>query len=479
MLKRTKIVCTIGPASQDEDTLTQMIRAGMNVARLNFSHGTHDEHAQLIVSIRAASAHCKEPVGIIADLQGPRFRLGNIPDPGVEVNDHAEIVFDTAATVYKGKSQPFPLVFPELARWIKKGHRILIDDGQIEVTVEYIQGKLIHCKVAHGGVIKAHKGINTPDTHLKIASLTAKDKKDVAFLAKQGVDWFGFSFVQTARDIKELRALIARYTPKKESAHTQPRILAKIENHQAVHNIEEIIKAADGVMIARGDLGLELPAEEVPILQKRIIQMCVKAAKPVIVATQMLDSMIRSPRPTRAEVSDVANAVIDHTDAVMLSGETAGGGFPVQAVKMMARICARTERSHFDDVSPASLLVSNRPDGVFAKLARILAEETRVKALVASSLSGATGRQLSSFRSEISAYVATNNERVCRQLNLSWGVYPFVVGQSVTPEELTRQSLEYLKAKKIIKKGNRIVLLAGSSVGKSGGINMMELKKVK
>ncbi|KKU07602.1 MAG: Pyruvate kinase [Candidatus Magasanikbacteria bacterium GW2011_GWA2_45_39] len=471
-------MCTIGPASKETDTLIQMIQAGMNVARLNFSHGTYGDHAQLIAKIRAAAAHCKEPVGILADLQGPRLRMGYIPDPGVEVKDHEEVVFDTAATVYKGRGKPLPLIFPELTRWIKKEDRILIDDGHVEVTVERIQKKLIKCKVVHGGVIKAHKGINTPDTHLKIASLTAKDKKDVAFLAKQGVDWFGFSFVQTARDVKELRALIARHTPKKESVHTHARILAKIESYQAVRNIEEIIGAADGVMVARGDLGLELPAEEVPILQKRIVQMCVKAAKPVIVATQMLDSMIHSPRPTRAEVSDVANAVIDHTDAIMLSGETASGEYPLQAVKMMARICARTERSHFDDVSLASLIANNRPDGVFTKLARILAEEAKVTALVASSLSGATGRQLSSFRSEISVYVATNNERVCRQLNLSWGVRPFVVKKCETPDELARRSLEYLKAQKIVKKGNRIVLLAGSSVGKSGGINMMELKKV-
>ncbi|MBI5230191.1 MAG: pyruvate kinase [Candidatus Magasanikbacteria bacterium] len=478
MRKRTKIVCTIGPASKETDILIQMIQAGMNVARLNFSHGTYDDHAQLIANIRAAAAQCKEPVGILADLQGPRLRMGDMPDPGVEVKDHEAIVFDASATVYKGKRKPLPLVFPELPRWIKKGDRILIDDGQIEATVERVQGTLIHCKVAHGGVIKSHKGINTPDTHLKIASLTAKDKKDVAFLARQGVDWFGFSFVQTARDVKELRALIARYTSKKDAAHTHLRILAKIETHQAVRNIEEIIRAADGVMVARGDLGLELPAEEVPLLQKRIIQMCVKAAKPVIVATQMLDSMIRSPRPTRAEVSDVANAVIDHTDAVMLSGETAGGAYPLQAVKMMARICKRTERSHFDDVSLASLIVSGNPDSMLTKLARILAEKSKVKALVASSLSGATGRQLSSFRSEVSVYVATNNERVCRQLNLSWGVHPFVVKKCETPEELARRSLEYLKAQKIVKKGNRIVLLAGSSVGKSGGINMMELKKV-
>lgn len=471
-------MCTIGPASKETSILIQMIQAGMNVARLNFSHGTYEDHIKLIANIRTAAAHCNESVGILADLQGPRLRVGRMPDTGVEVKDHEEIIFDTSATSYKSKGKPFPLVFPEITRWIKKGNRILIDDGQIEVTVLRVQRKLIHCKVTHGGIIKAHKGINTPDTHLKIASLTPKDKKDVVFLAKQGVDWFGFSFVQTARDIKELRALIARHAPKKESEHTHPRILAKIETRQAVHNIEEIVKAADGVMVARGDLGLELPAEEVPLLQKRIIQMCVKAAKPVIVATQMLDSMIHSPRPTRAEVSDVANAVIDHTDAVMLSGETTGGGFPVQAVKMMARICARTEASHFDDVSLASLIANDRPDGVFTKLARILAEEAKVTALVASSLSGATGRQLSSFRSEVSVYVATNNERVCRQLNLSWGVHPFVVKKCDTPEELARRSLEYLKAQKIIKKGNRVVLLAGSSVGKSGGINMMELKEV-
>ncbi len=478
MHKRTKIVCTIGPASHSLETLKAMITAGMNMARLNFSHGTHDDHAALMALIERASRECGEPVGILADLQGPRLRMGLIPDPGLIVKDGETVTFDTSLTVYNKKKGFIPLVFPELPRFITRGDRILIDDGQIEVKVERLKGTLVVCSVSHGGAIKAHKGINTPDTHLKIPSLTAKDKKDVAFLTRHGVDWFGFSFVQNAHDVEELRALIARYVSKKDPAYARPRILAKIESRSAVHHIEEIIEAADGVMVARGDLGLEMPPEDVPLLQKRIIQLCVKAAKPVVVATQMLDSMIRSPRPTRAEVSDVANAVIDHTDAVMLSEETAGGAYPLQAVKMMARICVRTESSHFDDVSLTSLIASSSSDGTITKLARILAEKERVDALVASSLSGETGRLLSSFRSEVPMYVATDNARVCRQLNISWGIRPFLVPPCASPEELTRRSLAYLKTQKCIKKGNKVVLLAGSSVGKSGGINIMELKKI-
>lgn len=478
MRKRTKIICTIGPASHNKELLVQMIQSGMNMARLNFSHGSYDDHAKLIATVRAAAQYVGEPVGILADLQGPRLRLGALPDAGVIIKDQQQVVFDTHTVEWKGAGTPFPLVFPELARSASVGHRILIDDGQLEAVIERIKGFQLYCRMTHGGTLKAHKGINTPDTHLTISSLTAKDKKDVAFLMKQGIDWFGFSFVKNARDIQELRHLIARYAPKGDAVYARARICAKIERHEAIQNIEEIIAATDGVMVARGDLGLEMPAEDVPLLQKRIIGLCIQAAKPVIVATQMLDSMIRSPRPTRAEVSDVANAVIDHTDAVMLSGETASGLYPLQAVKMMARICTRTESSHFDDVALASLVASGKNNNSITKLARILAEEAKVRAMVASSLSGTTGRQLSSFRSEVPMYVATNNERVCRQLNLSWGINPFVVKQSKTPQELARHSLDHLKKQKLLKKGDRVVLLNGSSVGKTGGINIVELERI-
>jgi len=314
-----------------------MMKAGMDVARLNFSHGTHQGHTKLIKALRKSAENINVPLTIIGDLQGPKIRVGDVPEDGIEFEADEKIVFSTAVDVYDEDDGLVPVTYDKMHKDVKKGHRVLIDDGLIEVEVTSVSGKEVRTKVITGGTITSHKGMNFPDSTLSLSSLTRKDKNDVMFAVKQGVDWLALSFVTGAKDIKTLRRLIKRSTKKDQEA---PRIIVKIEKREAIENFDEILEEVDAVMVARGDLGIEIPAEEVPVRQKEIIEKCRTSAKPVVVATQMLDSMIRNPRPTRAEVSDVANAVCDHADAVMLSGESAIGDYPVKAVKTMASAIA-------------------------------------------------------------------------------------------------------------------------------------------
>lgn len=330
--RRTKIVCTVGPASASLPVLTAMMKVGMDVARLNFSHATHKDHARLIRLIRRSAKAADKHVPIIGDLQGPKIRLGVLPEKGVELKN--------------GMMVTLPVTYGNLFKDLKKGHRIFIDDGIIEtVFVRGSRGK-IEVKVENGGMVTSHKGMNFPDSTLKVSAFTNKDKEDALFGIEQGVDWFALSFVTKASQVVALKKLIKQKTRRGKPL---ARVIVKIEKHEAIDAIDEIIKAADGIMIARGDLGVEIDAEEVPIRQKEIIHACRHAGKPVIVATQMLDSMIRNPRPTRAEVSDVANAVFDCASGVMLSGESASGKYPLQAVKMMVKIVKEAEASCYDD----------------------------------------------------------------------------------------------------------------------------------
>ena len=356
---------------------------------------------------------------------------------------------------------------------------LLLDDGLLEVRVIKIVENDIHCEVINGGLLTSHKGLNLPSTTLGIPAITEKDKDDVKFGISLGVDWVALSFVRSAKDIHDLREII-RQSGKEEGDLI--RIMAKIEKHEAIKNIDEIIAEADGIMIARGDLGIETPAEEVPLVQKRIIEKCLVAAKPVVVATQMLDSMIRNPRPTRAEVSDVANAVIDHTDAVMLSGESASGKFPLEAVETMARIIHETEISAYDDMQeichPHSSIGLSVGHAV-TEAARILAEDTKAKAILVASLSGNTGRAMSSFRPEVPIIVAVCNERIEHQLNISWGIIPFVIPKCETLNEVVEHGFAFLKKKKILKKGEAMIVVAGEPVGASGNSNTVEVREMK
>src|SRR3989339_839665 len=344
MTRRTHIVCTVGPASEKPVMLEKMMRSGMDVARLNFSHATHNDHARLIRSIRAASRKAKKRVPIIGDLQGPKIRLGELPEAGVELPQGGTIILTTATDRYSvGK---LPVTYKSLHKDVKKGHRVLIDDGIFELVVTRVVGRTIQTKVVNGGRVTSHKGMNFPDSTLRVSAITTKDKADALFGIEKGVEWLALSFVTSATPVRSLKMLIKKHTPKGKPL---ARIIVKIEKHEAIDRFDEILKAADGIMIARGDLGVEIDPEEVPIRQKELIHACRHANKPVVVATQMLDSMIRNPRPTRAEVSDVANAVFDCTSAVMLSGESASGKYPLQAVKMMAKIVKEAEASCYDD----------------------------------------------------------------------------------------------------------------------------------
>ncbi|MBU1146180.1 pyruvate kinase [Patescibacteria group bacterium] len=476
MLKRTKIVCTIGPVSEKPSILKKMIKAGMNVARLNFSHGTHAWHGKVIKIIRKISEEIGQPIGIIADLQGPRIRVGELPEAGVKLIPKNKITLTTGREKNKEK---IPVTYENLHKDLSSGDRILLDEGLLELKVLKISGRDILCEVSVGGVLTSHKGINLPDSSVSIPPLTEKDKEDLKLAIQEGVDWVALSFVSRASEIYDLRYLIRALEKKLKISKGPPiRIIAKIEKHEAVKNLGEILEAVDGIMIARGDLGIETPPEDVPLWQKKIIDKCLAAAKPVIVATQMLDSMIRKPRPTRAEVSDVANAVIDHTDAVMLSGETASGLYPVESVEMMAKIIRETEKSTYDDLVMAGIVKNIKIDDAVSQVAKILSNTVEAKAILAASLSGYAGRIVARYRPELPILVTSDSTRVQRQLTLSWGVVPFVLPSCRSVEELVDRSIGYIKKNKFMVSGDKIIILAGEPVGRSGNINLIEIKEI-
>jgi pyruvate kinase len=478
MHKRTKIVCTLGPASEKKSVIKKMVQAGMNVARLNFSHGSYENHAMLIGEIRDVEKETGEPVAIMQDLQGPKIRVGELPEKGIELKEGGTVIFDTSATVYK--EEVIPVDYQELHEFIKPKERILLNDGRSEVRVTSVNGTQIHGEVIVGGLLTSHTGINVPDSVLTVPALTEKDKKDVRFGVEHGVDLIALSFVMSPKDILDLRYLIKEYEKELGIKPEQPiRIVAKIERNEAVERIQEILDVVDGIMVARGDLGIEVPAEDVPLIQKRLIDAALDAARPVIVATQMLDSMQGNPRPTRAEVSDVANAVIDHTDAVMLSNESAVGKYPVETVKTMANIIVETEKSAYDDLALRAFSGKKTSvDEVISQISRLLGEEVGAKLILVASLSGETARLISRHRPELPIVVATGSDRVMHQLNLSWGVKPFILQPCRTIEELVDRSVSNLKKQKMVKTGDKIIVVAGEPVGQAGHVNLLEVREI-
>lgn len=477
MLKRTKIVCTIGPACENVEILEKMVEAGMNVARLNFSHGTYENHAMLIENLREVSDKTGEPIALLQDLQGPKIRIGKMPDGGVEIKNGTEVIFDTSIKEYANKE--IPLDYTELHKFMKRGERLLIADGKLETHVKNVEGTKIFAEVIAGGMVGSHKGINVPDTTLVVRAMTEKDKQDARFGIEQGVDFIALSFVRTQDDIMELRELIATHEKKLGLKPESPiRIIAKIERREAIANIDSILRVVDGIMIARGDLGIEIRGAEVPIIQKRLISLAMKYAKPVIVATQMLDSMEHSIRPTRAEVSDVANAVIDHTDAVMLSNESATGDHPVEAVQIMSQIIAETEASSYDNLSLADAQTTDRnTESIIGEITRILAERAEAKCILAVSLSGQIGRLISSHRPEVPILVVTPSVRVRHQLNISWGVFPFIIGEHASIDELVKDSLDFVKEINVVAPGEEVIVVSGFP-GRPGMINRLEVKVI-
>lgn len=453
--KRTKIVCTIGPASSSKDVLRRMVRAGMNVARLNFSHGTYAEHAAFIKKIRAAAKKEGEPVAILQDLQGPKIRVGELPKIGVQLKNGTTVIFSTKSKKFvQGVKLFLPVTYKNLHKDVKVGHRIFLDDGLLEVKVEKISGQEIFARVVNGGKLTSHKGMNFPDSTLRVAAVSEKDKADLVFGLKHGVDMVALSFVTSAADVKGLRTRLKK---------NKVQIIVKIEKHEAITKFDEILAAADGVMIARGDLGVEIPAEEVPLRQKEIVEKSRRAGKPVIVATQMLDSMTRNPRPTRAEVSDVANAVIDHADAVMLSGESASGAYPVETVEEMAKIIRKTEASVFDDLS-VKKDASGGAEAIVSHSLRLLAARHLIHGVLSATFLTPMAEKFNLSRPETPLFIAADTEGTVRCLNLRWGVFPFFMKKS-NSVTFVKKSLEFLSENNLVKNGQKIALVLGHKTG--------------
>ena len=465
-MKRTKIVCTIGPASRDPATIAKLVESGMNVARLNFSHGTHAEHQEMLSTVRRVAKQAGHPIAAIGDLQGPKIRLGSLPEAGVEMETGKEVVFSTVASVYANGI--FPVTYAKLHLDVRPGHRILLDDGLCEARVLSVKGRKIRANVVNGGKLTSHKGMNFPDSVLKLSSLTEKDREDIIFGVRAGVDWMALSFAKNREDVELLRRLIKRAGKKNQ---TLPRIIVKIEKHEAIDHFDDIVSVADGIMVARGDLGVEIPAEQVPIFQKEMIEKCRKAGKPVVVATQMLDSMIRNPRPTRAEVSDVANAVFDHADAVMLSGETASGKYPVEAVQIMARIVAAAEASPFDNIP----LLKHRPstmEGSIAEMLKAVAFDGHIDGVMASLKISPWAETLFLEHPEVPLFLASPDDVLTRQNNIRWGVKPFTL-KGISRRSFAVRALQALKQKKLVKKGARIAVVFG---GDGSGFDLVDVK---
>jgi pyruvate kinase len=455
--KRTKIVCTIGPASETVQKLSGMMRAGMDVVRLNFSHGSYEHHRMLIQNIRKAAKQTGRNVALLQDLQGPKIRVGDVSKEGVVLRKGSDVVLTTARTHSNGE---IPVQYTNLHKDVKAGDRILLDDGLMELEVNRVKDRSIYTTVCIGGTLISHKGITVPTASLSTSAITPKDEKDLRFGVDAGVDFIALSFVRSPKDIIKARRLIATCKKKK---NTCPSIIAKIEKHEALQNLDAIIEAADGIMIARGDLALETRASEVPVWQKTMIQKCLEAAKPVITATQMLDSMTRSPRPTRAEISDVANAVIDHTDATMLSQESAVGEYPVETVRTMSDIITDTEASPYDDfVTLPEMNGSAPPMLAMSAAACMVAKAVGAPLILVTTQSGFTARAVSRHRPPHQPIVAvTDDPVVYRQLALSWGVYPRLVRSIRNFRVVEKVMLPEIRKTYKLAKGSRIVAISG------------------
>jgi len=439
-MKRTRIVCTIGPSSEKATVLSSMIRSGMNVARLNFSHGTHQNHKTLVKTIRAVAKKNKKIVGILADLQGPKIRIGDLKEP-LDIKTGGTLILTTGRI----EKEKIGVTYPNLHQDVKKGEKILIDDGLLELLVLDVNGKDIKCKIINGGKLSAHKGMNFPDTKISLSSLTQKDKDDLTFAMSLKVDYVAISFVRTKEDILFLKKLINANA--KRLKVFKPKIIAKIEQAEALQNFIGILEEVDAIMIARGDLGIEIPAEDVPLRQKEIIGLCRQSAKPVIVATQMLDSMIRNPRPTRAEVSDVANAVMQNADAVMLSGESATGNYPKEAVAMMNKIILKTEESPYDDVDIKTDCDPKTGDGI-GEVVGELVRQKNIKQVVDLSGKGLY-KYISKWRPEANIFVKTDGYDLYP--NLFWGAMPFACNCKESSKNIALLKKQgFLQKKKLV-----------------------------
>ncbi len=470
-MRKTKIVCTIGPASETPELLEELINAGMNVARLNFSHGSHEEHALRIKRIREASEKTGKIVGILLDTKGPEIRTHKMENDSIDLETGQNIAI--SMTEVLGTKEMFSISYGRLIDDVHVGSVILLDDGLIELHVTGIDKEkgLLHTVVENAGTLKTKKGVNVPGVSVQLPGMTEKDAQDILFGIEQNVDFVAASFVRRASDVMEIRS----HLEKNDGSHIQ--IIPKIENQEGVDNIDEIIVVSDGLMVARGDLGVEIPAEEVPLVQKSLIEKCNSAGKPVITATQMLDSMQRNPRPTRAEASDVANAIFDGTDAIMLSGETAAGIYPVESVETMHRIAMTTEAA-----LNYKQLVDNRRKEKEPNMTEAIGQAVaytalnlRVKAIIAPTESGHTAKMISKYRPGVPIIAVTSSERPSRKLTLVWGVQPIVGKEVKSTDEVLENAVEESLRHQYVSHGDLVVITAGVPVGQAGTTNLMKV----
>ena len=471
-LRRTKIVATIGPATSSPEVLRALIEAGATTLRLNFSHGSYADHQRSIRLIRQTAFELDQPVGILQDLQGPKIRLGKFENDSIYLNKGDRFILTRNPVV--GTQEISWVTYEYLAQEVPVGATILLDDGRVEMVVDQVDraAKELHCRVVVGGTLSNNKGVNFPGVYLSVKAMTDKDRKDLIFGLDQGVDWVALSFVRNPQDVLEIKELIS-------NAGKIVPVIAKIEKHEAIDQMESILPLCDGVMIARGDLGVELPAEDVPILQKRLITVANRLGIPIITATQMLDSMVHSPRPTRAEVSDVANAILDGTDAVMLSNETAVGKYPVEAVATMARIAERIEGEEALAATPNSSKDMRRsiPNAISQAVGQI-SEQLGAAAIMTLTKTGATARNVSKFRPQTPILAVTPHVDVARQLQMVWGVKPLLVLDLPSAGQTFQSALNVAQEKQLLREGDLVVMSAGTLQGISGSTDLIKVEVV-
>ena len=469
---RTKIVATIGPATSSYEMLKAIVEEGVDVCRLNFSHGSYEDHKKVIDNIRQVNADLQTHVSLLLDLQGPKLRVGEMQDNKINLVTGSTITVVTKPVI--GTSEKISVKFDTLAADVKPGELILLDDGKIEIEV--LSTNLIDeitCKVNFGGVLSSKKGFNLPHTKLSIPAMTEKDRQDLVFGLEQKVDWIGLSFVRKAEDIIELKNIIVGYEWK-------PRVIAKIEKPEALDNLDEIIAVTDGVMVARGDLGVELPMQQVPVIQKRIVKKCIEAGKPVIIATQMMESMITNSSPTRAEVNDVANAVMDGADAVMLSAETSVGAFPVLAIRHMQRTIAEAEKTNapfFKGKRPTEDSVTFLSDEICFTAVRI-SDHLKASAIVSMTFSGYTAYKISSFRPKALIYIFTGNQRLLNTLSLVWGVRAFYYKSFESTDQSIQDVNDFLKEKGLINSGDLVINTASMPIKDRPRTNAVKISEI-
>ena len=467
-MRKTKIVCTLGPATDGEGVLREMMLAGMNVARFNFSHGTHPEHKARLEQVKALRQELDLPVAAMLDTKGPEVRLKNFAGGSVTLQEGQE--FTLTVEDVEGDATRCAVTYAELPQDVKAGDTILLDDGLVRLTVLSTTASAIRCRVENGGVMKDHKGVNVPGVSLSMPYMSQQDREDILFGMEEGFDFIAASFVRSAADVRELRKLL-------ESRKSRIRIIAKIENQEGINNLTEILAAADGIMVARGDMGVEIDFTEIPAIQKNMIAQCVAAGKPVITATQMLDSMIENPRPTRAEITDVANAIYDGTSAIMLSGETAAGEHPVEALSAMARIAEYTE-AHINYAKrfPKTQFEIHDTLDAISHATCGMAIDIGAKVITVCSITGRTARLISRFRGPTDIIGLTTNERAYRKLALSWGITPVMSEVYESTDVLFYHALQVSRAVMQLEKGDKVIITGGIINGRSGNTNTIKVE---